>query len=119
MPASPERALFDRFRMIEPLLALLPPEEQEVFEQRFGMEVLRCGKVTAVLLLIIGGTNVFHVVSGRGISFDDFLLLPTGLSRSPGNESLVPPELPRALVRRPLVPLRTGLALTELVRTGG
>jgi hypothetical protein len=40
-PATPEQALADRFRMIEPLLALLPPEEQEVFEQRFGMDILR------------------------------------------------------------------------------
>jgi len=30
-------------------LALLPPEEQEVFERRFDMDILHWGKVTAVL----------------------------------------------------------------------
>ncbi len=49
LPASPERMLCDRFRMVEPLLALLPPEEQEVFERRFDMDMLHWGKVTAVL----------------------------------------------------------------------
>jgi hypothetical protein len=78
LPASPERALFDRFRMIEPLLALLPPEEQEVFEQRFGMEVLRWGKVTAVLLLIIGLTNTLTslvLFAGSKGGFGDLLWL--------------------------------------------
>ncbi len=81
-PATPERALYDRFRMAEPLLALLPPEEQEVFERRFGMEVLRWGKVTAVLLLIIAGTNVvtslvFFAAGGGRIG--DWLWLLAGM----------------------------------------
>ena len=84
-PATPEQALADRFRMIEPLLALLPPEEQEVFEQRFGMDVLRWGKVTAVLLLIIGGTNIFTslvLLAGGGAGFGDVLWLLAGIGIS-------------------------------------
>ncbi len=84
-PATPERALYDRFRMVEPLLALLPPEEQEVFERRFGMEVLRWGKMTAVLLLIIGGTNVFtslvlFTAGGGGIGGWLWLLVGIGIT---------------------------------------
>ncbi len=85
LPATPDRALYDRFRMVEPLLALLSPEEQEVFERRFGMEVLRWGKVTAVLLLIIGGTNVFTSLvllgaGGGGLGDWLWLLAGTGIS---------------------------------------
>jgi hypothetical protein len=84
-PASPQRALSDRFRMLEPLLALLSPDEQEVLEQRFGMEVLRWGRVTAVLLLIIGVANVFTslVRLGAGVSgFGDWLWLLAGVGIS-------------------------------------
>jgi hypothetical protein len=84
-PASPERALSDRFRMIEPLLALLPPEEQEVLERRFGMEVLRWGRVTAVLLLIIGVANVFTSLvrfAGGIAGFGDWLWLLAGVGLS-------------------------------------
>jgi hypothetical protein len=58
LPASPERALQDRFRMFEPLLALLTPSEQNDLERRFGMETLRWGKITAILLLTVGGANL-------------------------------------------------------------
>ena len=81
LPATAEQALSDRFRMIEPLLALLSPEEQEILERRFGMEVLRWGKVTAVLLLIIGGTNVFTslvLLTAGGGGFGDLLWLLAG-----------------------------------------
>jgi len=81
-PATPERALYDRFRMVEPLLALLPPEEQAVFERRFDMDVLRWGKVTAVLLLIIGGTNVFTsllLLAAGGGGLGDWLWLLAGM----------------------------------------
>lgn len=58
LPASPGRALQDRFRMLEPLLALLTPAEQNDLELRFGMETLRWGKITAILLLVVGGANL-------------------------------------------------------------
>jgi hypothetical protein len=57
--ASPGKALQDRFRMLEPLFALLTPAEQKDLELRFGMETLRWGKITAILLLVVGGTNLF------------------------------------------------------------
>jgi hypothetical protein len=81
-PASPERALYDRFRMVEPLLALLPPKEQEVFERRFDMDILRWGKITAVLLLIIGGSNVFTslvLLTAGGGGIGDWLWLLAGM----------------------------------------
>jgi hypothetical protein len=55
---GPGRALQDRFRMLEPLLALLTPAEQNDLELRFGMETLRWGKITATLLLVVGGANL-------------------------------------------------------------
>jgi len=85
LPATPNRALHDRFRMVEPLLALLSPQVQEVFERRFGMEVLRWGKVTAALLLIIGGTNILTsllLLSAGGRGIGDFLWLLAGMGIS-------------------------------------
>ena len=85
LPASPEQARYDRFRMIEPLLALLPPDDQRVLERRFGMEVRRWGKVTAVLLLIIGGSNVLTslvVLAAGGGGLGDVLWLLAGLAVS-------------------------------------
>ncbi len=84
-PPSSERALSDRFRMIEPLLALLPAEEQEGYERRFGMEALRWGKVTAVLLLIIGLANALTSLAlfgagGGGLGDLLWLLAGVGLS---------------------------------------
>jgi hypothetical protein len=58
LPASPGQALQDRFRMLEPLLALLTPAEQQDLELRFGMETLRWGRITAILLLVVGGANL-------------------------------------------------------------
>lgn len=58
LPASPEQALRDRYRMLEAVLALLTPAEQESLARRFGFEPLRWGRITAVLLLIVGGANV-------------------------------------------------------------
>ncbi len=55
--AAREQALQDRFRMLEPLFALLSRSEQETLELRFGMEVLRWGKITALVLLGVGGFN--------------------------------------------------------------
>ena len=84
-PPSPERALSDRFRMIEPLLALLPAEEQEGYERRFGMEVLRWGNVTAVLLLIIGLANVLTslaIFGAGGGGLGDLLWLLAGVGLS-------------------------------------
>jgi hypothetical protein len=58
LPASPEQALRDRYRMLEALLGLLTPAEQERLERRFGFEPLRWGRLTAIVLLVVGGSNV-------------------------------------------------------------
>ena len=58
LPATPEQALRDRYRMLEAVLGLLAPAEQEGLAQRFGFEPLRWGRWTAILLLVVGGANV-------------------------------------------------------------
>jgi hypothetical protein len=67
---EPEQALEDRFRMLEPLFALLSRREQEILELRFGMKVLRWGKITALVLLAAGGLNAVasaaSFAAGRG-----------------------------------------------------
>jgi hypothetical protein len=85
LPPSSERALLDRFRMLEPLLALLSPTEQELLERRFGMETLRWGKITAILLLAVGGLNALaslaSLAAGLG-GFGDALWLLAGAALS-------------------------------------
>ena len=83
--ASPEQALHDRFRMLEPLLALLSRPEQESLELRFGMEVLRWGKITAFILLAVGALNALAsaalFAAGKG-NLGDFLWLVAGAAIS-------------------------------------
>ena len=83
--AAPEQALHDRFRMLEPLFALLSRPEQESLELRFGMEVLRWGKITALILLIVGGLNAFAsaalFAAGKG-GLGDLLWLVAGAAIS-------------------------------------
>ncbi len=81
LPASPGQALQDRFRMLEPLLALLTPAEQNDLEIRFGMETLRWGKITAILLLIVAGANLLvslMVFAAGAGGFGDLLWLLVG-----------------------------------------
>jgi hypothetical protein len=84
-PASPGKALQDRFRMLEPLLALLAPAEQNDLEIRFGMETLRWGKITAILLLVVGGANLLASLAlfgagGGGLGDLVWLVAGAGLS---------------------------------------
>jgi hypothetical protein len=58
LPATREQALSDRFHLIEPLLALLSPAEQQVLSDRFGLDFLRWGKRGALLLGAVGALNV-------------------------------------------------------------
>ena len=58
LPPSPDQALRDRYRMLEALLGLLTPAEQEYLERRFDFEPLRWGRLTAIVLLAVGGLNV-------------------------------------------------------------
>ncbi|HEX4441801.1 MAG TPA: hypothetical protein VH854_17130 [Thermoanaerobaculia bacterium] len=64
-PASARRASplpaesdADRFRMLEPLLSLLSPDDQRRLSERFGFDPIRWGRITAVLLLLVCGSNV-------------------------------------------------------------
>lgn len=84
-PASPVKSLQDRFRLLEPLLALLTPAEQNDLELRFGMETLRWGKITAILLLVVGGANLAASLAlfaaGAG-GLGDFIWLVAGAGLS-------------------------------------
>jgi hypothetical protein len=78
---TPERALQDRFRMLEVLLALLSPAEQKLLEVRYGMDILRWGRITAALLLAIGGLNVvasLAILAAAQGGLGDFLWLVAG-----------------------------------------
>lgn len=52
-----ERDALDRFRLLEPMLSLLAPAEQEQIARRFPFDPVRWGKFTAALLLLVGGGN--------------------------------------------------------------
>ena len=85
LPASPEQALRDRYRMLEAVLGLLPPAEQEILARRFGFEPLRWGRLTAIVLLVVGGANVLASLiafaAGAG-GFRDLLWLLAGAALS-------------------------------------
>ncbi len=60
MPLSPqdaERDALDRFRMLEPMLSLLSSGEQERIVGSFPFDAVRWGKITAWILLAVGGSN--------------------------------------------------------------
>ncbi len=80
-PGSAQQETQDRYRMLEPLLALLSPQEQELLESRFGFDPLRWGKITAVVLLAISGLGVLislaALLGGVG-GFGDLLVLLLG-----------------------------------------
>lgn len=78
---SPERVARDRYRMLEPLLALLSTEEQELLERRFGLDVLRWGRITVIVLLVVSISNILvslAAFSGGSAYFGDFLWLLSG-----------------------------------------
>jgi len=66
----PEESDADRYRMVEPFLALLTPDEQSRLEERFGFDPIRWGRITAALILLVCGSNVFaaavNAATGRG-----------------------------------------------------
>jgi hypothetical protein len=56
-PSAAERDSVDRFQMLEPLLSLLSPAEQNLLADRFGFDPIRWGKITAAILLAACGSN--------------------------------------------------------------
>jgi hypothetical protein len=69
VPASPEQVAKDRYRMLEPFLALLSPAEQKLLESRFDFDSFHWGRTTAVVLGAIAGINVV-VCLGRLVGGD-------------------------------------------------
>ncbi|HSS44915.1 MAG TPA: hypothetical protein VLO07_06195 [Thermoanaerobaculia bacterium] len=80
-PATKPQAREDRYRMLEPVLALLSPEDQRLLEHRFGFESLRWGRITAVCLLVLSGLGVLTALAalleGAG-NLGDLLVLLLG-----------------------------------------
>lgn len=84
IPASHRLDAVERFRVIEPLLALLSSAEQTRLAKRFGFDPVRWGKRSAVLLAVVGGLNVLAsliALSANAAALADWiwLLLGTGL----------------------------------------
>jgi hypothetical protein len=76
-----DRILRDRYTMVEPLLALLPSDDQEALERHFGFDPLRWGRITSILILFIAGANVLISVAAffsRTDVFLDFAALVVG-----------------------------------------
>jgi hypothetical protein len=79
--APRERALRDRYTMLEPLLALLPESDQENLERHFAFDPLRWGRLSANLILFVAGANVLISVFAflsRTDRFLDFAALLIG-----------------------------------------
>jgi hypothetical protein len=81
-PASPpDRALQDRYTMIEPLLALLSPAEQQQLELQFAFDPFKWGRRTSTIILWVAGANVFISILtflNRTDVFLDFAALVVG-----------------------------------------
>jgi hypothetical protein len=77
-----ERDAFDRYQMLEVLLSLLSPAEQKVLMQRFHFDPIRWGKITAAVLLLVGGGNalagLLNLTAGRWSVIDAAWILVGG-----------------------------------------
>jgi len=83
-PVSPAaaRAAEDRFRLLEPLLALLTPEEQERLSWKFGFDPILWGKRTATALLVFALLNIvisLGALASETAGFGDLLWLAAGI----------------------------------------
>jgi len=54
------------FRVLEPVLALLPGKDQDVLVERFGFDAVRRGRATAAVLLALAVVNTVVSVSAFG-----------------------------------------------------
>lgn len=73
--------LQDRYTMIEPLLALLQPLEQQQLELKFGFDPFKWGRRTSTIILWVAGANVVISVLAflsRTDVFLDFAALVVG-----------------------------------------
>jgi len=71
VPVS-ETDVFDRFLLLEPLLSLLDPAEQEQLAERFWFDPIRWGKITAVVLLIVGGLEAMASLATLALGYLGF-----------------------------------------------
>jgi hypothetical protein len=79
--APADRALQDRYTMLEPLLALLSPHEQQQLELKFAFDPFRWGRRTSAIILWVAGANVFISILtflNRTDVFLDFAALVVG-----------------------------------------
>jgi hypothetical protein len=81
--ADRAQAVHDRYRVLEPLLALLPSAAQRDLAGRFGLDAVRWGRITAWILFAVGTLNALAALgmlaAGRG-SLADFLGLAVGVA---------------------------------------
>jgi hypothetical protein len=79
--SPPDRALRDRYTMLEPLLSLLPDNDQEALERHFAFDPLRWGRLSVGLILVVAGANVAISILAfvtRTDGFLDFAALAIG-----------------------------------------
>lgn len=68
-----DRALQDRYTMLEPLLALLAPADQETLERHFAFDPQRWGRRTSLFILLFAGANVLISIAAFRSGTDVFL----------------------------------------------
>lgn len=81
-PQDPNRNADDRYHLLEPLAALLRPDEQKLLASRFGFDPLRWGRRTAVWLMAFALLNILISVVQLGASrggVGDFVWLLLGI----------------------------------------
>ena len=75
----PAESDLDRFRMLEPFLALLSADQQRRVEERFGFDPIRWGRITAALIFLACASNVLaaalNAAAGRAGGADAAWLL--------------------------------------------
>ncbi len=63
-PGEPWEAGDDRFRLLEPFLSFLAPEEQTRLQERFGFDGLKWGRISAIFLLVALGPFALTALLG-------------------------------------------------------
>jgi len=77
-----DRTLHDRFLVLEPVLSLLPPDDQRMIARRFPFDPIRQGKIMAAFLGAIAGLNagisLVGLIARVSPATDLLWLLPSG-----------------------------------------
>jgi len=80
-PAETSLESDELFKILEPLLALLPSDDQLFLESRFGFSFRRWGRFSAIALFVIAGLNLLIALGQLAQdleSFWDFFWIPAG-----------------------------------------